>query len=313
MNHTGTGEFQPADTLLQRIVKHLIKTAALDFFVAWSTRLLKNGSKPEDISLPIDLPTLRNASIAWTLEAYYYLQGRPEIVRKAWEKCRAHGWDLSWGKLTSPEATELFFTTIANNAAFRNEVATREPVIPRAIAGASGEETEEATGVGEADDDLSLSADQLVAALTGTIDPTIVANEEGAFQRHGDEDDIQNVHPLVHHSNYPTEIAVLGGTHPAALEDLSAKVLKTTLGTKRGNPKKKSVAQKSGSSTTGIDTNRQLEGEPSGAAAGASATVGLPKSCSKRPRRDTTASCGQVTGGEVAAVVGKQKGKRSRK
>lgn len=287
----------------------MIKTAALDFFVAWLTRLLKSGSKPEDVSLPTDLPTLRNASIAWTLEAYYYLKKRPEIVRKAWERCQTREWNLSWDKLTSPEATELFFATIANNTAFRNEVASHEPVIPRAIAGALTSEAEEAVEAGEPNDDLSLSADQLVAALTGTVDPAIVADEYGGFQRHGDEDDIESTHTSNHHSNYPTDIAVLGGTHPAAVTDLSAKVLRNTSGPRRAIRAKKSVNELPGSNTGTVGTNQQLEGELGALSVGASDTNTLPNHRLKRHRRDTTASQGQVTNGEA----GKQKGKRSRK
>lgn len=116
--------------MLQRVIKHIIKKAALDFFAGWSTRLLRNGSKPEEVSLPHDLPTLRNASITWTLEAYHHLLAHPEIVKKAWEKCQTGDWNLSWEKLTAPETTQLFFDTVATNTAFRNEVSTREPIIP---------------------------------------------------------------------------------------------------------------------------------------------------------------------------------------
>lgn len=127
---TGTGEFQPADTLLQRIVKQIIKTAALDYFVACSTRQLQAGVSAEDVKLPNDLPTLRDASVAWTLEAFLYMQENHQIVTKAWEKCETRKWNFTWSKLTSPDAMALLCSTLAENKGFREELALMEPVIP---------------------------------------------------------------------------------------------------------------------------------------------------------------------------------------
>ncbi|KAF8595102.1 hypothetical protein BDV93DRAFT_515273 [Ceratobasidium sp. AG-I] len=242
------------------------------------------------------------------LETYYYLKKQPEIVKMVWEKCQTHKWNLSWDKLTSPKATKLFFATIANNTAFWNRVTSHKPVIPRGIAGGLVAEPKEIAEAAKADDNLLLSADQLVAALTGAIDPTIVADKKGGFQRHGDKDHIGSTQTSVDHSRYPMDIAVLGGTHPAALEDLSAKVLQTTLGCKKVIWAKKPATQLLSSPAVISSTNQALEGVSSGKAVG-----GLVKSCSKRPWCDTIASHGQVAGGDAGKQQGKQSRKQSRK
>ncbi|KAG9118568.1 hypothetical protein FRC07_006863 [Ceratobasidium sp. 392] len=233
-----TGEFQPADTMLQRIVKHVIKQAALDFFAGWATRLLKNGAKPEQVVLPNDLPTLRNASVAWTLEAYHYLAKRPDIVKKSWEMCRTGDWNLSWSKLTCPEATELFFATVASNPKFMAEVSVAEPLIPCSAPEFLPKESDQAAVeyLEALADDLTLSADELVRALIEGVGDGVVVDEMGVLQRSGDEDDIEvtggnTVTPSEHNiqyasagasSSFLTDIAVLGRTNPAAVQDLSA-------------------------------------------------------------------------------------------
>ncbi|TFK78105.1 hypothetical protein K466DRAFT_462617, partial [Polyporus arcularius HHB13444] len=65
-----TGIAQPADVGLQRLFKHHVKRSATDFVVTRAMQELAAGVKPEDIKLPTKLPVLRNASIAWLLDAY---------------------------------------------------------------------------------------------------------------------------------------------------------------------------------------------------------------------------------------------------
>ncbi|KAG8764649.1 hypothetical protein FRC12_007975 [Ceratobasidium sp. 428] len=194
----GTGELQPADTLLQRVVKHIIKIASLDYFVACSTRQLQAGVAPEAVVLPNNLPSLRDASVAWTLEAFRYMQNHREIVQKAWARCQTGEWDLTWDKLTSPAAKDLFYATLSTNEAFRNELGIPGPIVPRSRhedePGLDVPHDETAEEFESSEDDVTIPVEQLVDILTGqNVPQDIRSAEEGGWTRFGDEGDIEIV------------------------------------------------------------------------------------------------------------------------
>ena len=83
---TGTGIAQPADVGLQRLLKHHVKRSATDFVVGRAMRELAAGVKPKEIKLPTKLPILRNASIAWLLDAYNFFAQNQPVVLKAWTR-----------------------------------------------------------------------------------------------------------------------------------------------------------------------------------------------------------------------------------
>ncbi|KAG8780885.1 hypothetical protein FRC12_022488 [Ceratobasidium sp. 428] len=193
-----TGELQPADTLLQRVVKHIIKIASLDYFVACSTRQLQAGVAPEAVVLPNDLPSLRDASVAWTVEAFRYMQSHPEVVEKAWARCQTGEWNLTWDKLTSPAAKDLFYATLSTNEAFRNELGMSGPIVPRSRQedepGLDVPHDEAAEEFESSEDDVAIPVEQLVNVLTGeNIPQGIRSAEDGGWTRFGDEDDIDLV------------------------------------------------------------------------------------------------------------------------
>lgn len=181
----GTGEFQPANTILQLVIKHIIKAVALDFFTACSTRKLWEGLALEDITLPSNLPTLRNASVAWTIKAFRHLEKHPEIVKKAWAKCQTREWDFSWENLTSDAATKLFFATAASNPTFWNEIAVHKPIVPhskQSSRAVPNTEDEEAKYFGDAGDNPSIGIDELVELLMGSSNCSDIASNETAFE-----------------------------------------------------------------------------------------------------------------------------------
>ncbi|KAG8796133.1 hypothetical protein FRC12_004330 [Ceratobasidium sp. 428] len=191
-----TGELQPADTLLQRIVKHVIKVAAQDYFIACSTRQLQAGVEPKNVALPHRLGELRDASVAWMLEAFLYLQKHPETVVKAWEKCQVGQWNLTWEKLTSPAATNLLYATLATDEEFRNELGATQPVVPRSRRGVpnSDDTLEEMVEFGSSEHDASVPVEDLVEALTGGyVQDGVEVLEDGVIGRYGDEDDIERI------------------------------------------------------------------------------------------------------------------------
>lgn len=118
----GTGEFQPADVGLQWILKQLVRQAASDFFISYTTNQLAAGVEPENILLPIDIKTLRDASVAWQMQAWETVGNQPEKVQDAWKRCTAKGRDLSWECLTSDETRAALMTYMAEHPDFAQEV-----------------------------------------------------------------------------------------------------------------------------------------------------------------------------------------------
>ncbi|KAG9122384.1 hypothetical protein FRC07_001275, partial [Ceratobasidium sp. 392] len=192
-----TGEFRPADTLLQQIIKHKVKTASQDYFIACSTRQLQAGVAAEDVILPNDLPTLRDASVLWTLDAFNYMNDHPEVVRKAWELCRTGLWNFTWEKLPIPEAKDLLYTTLASNAEFRNELGLFSPTILRSTHGLPqtqepDEDLDEAqVEFGGPGDDVTTSTTELVEVLTCAVPRDVRMTDDGGWTRFGDEGDIE--------------------------------------------------------------------------------------------------------------------------
>lgn len=78
----GTGKFQPADVGIQRIFKHLIKSAALEWIAGETKKQLDGGTRPTAVEIPTEIAPLRNASVAWIDGAREYFVSNPDIVRK---------------------------------------------------------------------------------------------------------------------------------------------------------------------------------------------------------------------------------------
>ncbi|KAL1936970.1 hypothetical protein VTO73DRAFT_2825 [Trametes versicolor] len=177
-----TGLVQPADVGLQRLLKHQIKRSATDFVVATATRQLASGKKPADIKLPTDLPTLRNASIAWLLDAFKYFDQNPEVVRKAWVQCKIstpdHGiLDLSYDSITSSSSVSHSTRLFATDSVLRTELArfqfstiSGEPEDPSDMMDPS-------SGL-DHDDDLSADVVDIVAHCSDVQDaPEVIVSD----------------------------------------------------------------------------------------------------------------------------------------
>lgn len=63
-------------------MKHIIKTAALEWLANLTREQVASGRRAEDVEIPVDLPTLRDASVLWGLKAFEYLDARPELVKQ---------------------------------------------------------------------------------------------------------------------------------------------------------------------------------------------------------------------------------------
>jgi hypothetical protein len=74
--------------LLQNPSSHLLYSSYKLTRPCLNCKLLK-GTPVERTELLLDLPTLHNATVMWTLEAFKYLCKNPQIVLQAWAKCEA--------------------------------------------------------------------------------------------------------------------------------------------------------------------------------------------------------------------------------
>lgn len=164
----GTRIAQPADVGLQRLLKHHIKRSATDFVIAHGTRQLTKGIAPINIKLPTDLPTLRNASIPWLIDAYTYFVSHPDVVRKAWENCQFdslnHGTlDLSYTSLLSASSLEHSRDLFAIDSALKEEwakfVSSKDSF--STISGDCEAEKVIVDGTDDFSDDVSIATDVL--------------------------------------------------------------------------------------------------------------------------------------------------------
>ena len=109
---------QPADVSINRVFKHKVKQSALDFFTSYVTRKFGEGIPLEKILIPMDLPTLQDVSVAWTLDAWLYFCRNPNIICRTWENCKVDDFNFSWESLHSLEATQNLEDLLANDEIF---------------------------------------------------------------------------------------------------------------------------------------------------------------------------------------------------
>lgn len=78
-----TGQFQPADVGLQRIIKHYIKQESLKYHILEHSKLIDAGLNPKDISTEHRVGPLRDSTVAMTVSIYHLLKKNPSWIRKA--------------------------------------------------------------------------------------------------------------------------------------------------------------------------------------------------------------------------------------
>lgn len=117
------------------------------------------------MKLPTTLPTLRDASVAWTLDAYHHFEKNPEMVQQAWAKSAVGPLNLSWDSLTSDAAMDHVERLLAEDAIFRAGFNSKDPMIPR-TADPRGKNYEETNGgeFEESIDDSSAPATDIVTS-----------------------------------------------------------------------------------------------------------------------------------------------------
>jgi hypothetical protein len=179
---------QPTDVGINRVFKHKVKQSALDFFTSYVARKLGEGIPPEKIVIPMDLPTLRDASIAWTLDAWLYFCEHPDIVRRAWENCKVDGLNLSWESLQSPEATRNLEDLLANDEIFRRRIGSN-PELPHS-SDPTVRDAESRGTFDDNEDDSSATVDDVIAASNEPAGESIeIAAEDFSYVQVPDEDE----------------------------------------------------------------------------------------------------------------------------
>ncbi|KAJ3566905.1 hypothetical protein NP233_g6700 [Leucocoprinus birnbaumii] len=159
-----TGKFQPNDVGIQRIVKHIIRQEASNYFMAQVKRHVDSGARG-DFTFNTDLPTLRNASVGWITKSFEYFKEHPELVLKAWEHSSTGIWNLSEACITNQGSADGLSEFLETRPSLILELAqARAATLPA--------ETEAVTFIDDGmvdginhDDDLTLTTDQLVQIL----------------------------------------------------------------------------------------------------------------------------------------------------
>jgi hypothetical protein len=184
----GTPLVQPADVGINCVFKHKVKQSALDFFAGGVVRKLAEGIEPEKIEIPMDLLTLHDASVAWTLDAWHYFHENPNLVRQAWADCKVGDLDFSWESLTSALAMNNLEDLLANDEIFRKRIGSKDPSLPYSSDPAV-RDTEAETFFDDTEDDSSASVDKIAIAPKAPASQSLeIAAEDFDFDV-GDEDE----------------------------------------------------------------------------------------------------------------------------
>jgi hypothetical protein len=105
-----TGILQPWDVGLQRVFKHYVKTAAMEYLSDEVERMVCAGLPLKKICLGITFDTLRDETPGWLLFAYEHVFQNNGLIKKAWARCKVGEWDLSYENLTSTAALDCLDT-----------------------------------------------------------------------------------------------------------------------------------------------------------------------------------------------------------
>lgn len=172
---------------------------------------MSNGVPADKIKLPTSLPTLRNASIAWLLDAYKFFTDNRDIVKDAWARSKVTGLNLTWSSLMSEGALKNLDTLRMSDPEFNQEFAKFDPEKLLTVSGDLEADKEIISGADcdFLDDDASLSTIELVNQCS---DPSSVKNPGLASH----EDLVQASDAEIEWPGfYPSNIAMQGGTNLA--------------------------------------------------------------------------------------------------
>ncbi|KDQ60203.1 hypothetical protein JAAARDRAFT_46004 [Jaapia argillacea MUCL 33604] len=88
---------------------------------------IDKGLSPEQVKFSTSLPVLHDASVQPAVNVYNFYQGPHgrDLVKKAWEMCKAKDWCLSEEVITSKKAHVALKTYLVEHPKFRDEIENR--------------------------------------------------------------------------------------------------------------------------------------------------------------------------------------------
>lgn len=80
---------QPVDVGLNRIIKHRLKQAQMNYLIEAHQKQIANGLTPEQVKISTSLPELRDASVVGIVEVYDFMTGPigRELIKKVSALC----------------------------------------------------------------------------------------------------------------------------------------------------------------------------------------------------------------------------------
>lgn len=75
LTYPGTGKAQPADVGLNRVIKHRLKQAQMNYLVDSHQKQIASGLSPDQVKFTTSLPALHDASVARLVKVYDFMTG----------------------------------------------------------------------------------------------------------------------------------------------------------------------------------------------------------------------------------------------
>jgi hypothetical protein len=119
-----TSIFQVADVGLQRIIKHHLSQAELNWFVDAHAVQLESGKAHEEIEFTKSLPVLHDATVKPLVEVFKWLRSYEgqQVIKHANELCKVDQWNLTGEMLTSPKARAALRRYLQTDDVLRKEI-----------------------------------------------------------------------------------------------------------------------------------------------------------------------------------------------
>ncbi|QRV95115.1 DDE superfamily endonuclease [Ceratobasidium sp. AG-Ba] len=170
-----TSVAQPCDTRINRVLKHLIKSACVEHLSKETQRQIADGTEPSRVKIDTSLNKLRNQSTTWLLNAWEWLRDHPEVVRSSWRDTAFGDWDLSYETLTSARSRTVVHERFTEDQSFALAISAQLPDNPN---------FEEADSP-DYDDDTAIDP-SILCDIRGRL-PKNVIEREGGLDYTGDE------------------------------------------------------------------------------------------------------------------------------
>ncbi|KAG8692274.1 hypothetical protein FRC09_011339 [Ceratobasidium sp. 395] len=162
-----TGLFQACDVGIQRVLKLAISNCAHADIVVETVNALRSGVEPQYVVNDQSLPTLRQRSLNWILQAYYAVN-KPELIKKAFSLCAVpeSPFNLSYESLVSVAARQAIMEVFTSDPALYRELTSgAHPSLPVQLA---EDDAEPFADEANEDEDLNPAVDEVCELILGS-------------------------------------------------------------------------------------------------------------------------------------------------